>query len=350
VLRQIARLGRPVPGAGDRALAIAVYGGAGDQTVHASEAGYEGVACVDDAARALELYCALWQATRLPWTMRWCEGLLDFLLAMQGADGRWTNFILDWDGAANREGRTSVAGGAFWQARALLAMARASRVLTDTRIEPSLRSGMAYVTTCTGVPSDVRSLHVLAALALLEGGDDAALLDLVDRWCAEIVGCHNGDTLMNSHAERGTPHLWGHVQEGALAEAGCRLGRDDLVAAACRSADRVFVDVTAHGFAVGRVLPYDVASAVYVLATVGRVTGREDYLALSATARGWFGGGNPSGQPVYDRRAGRVADGIDGAVLSGNSGAESNIVGAHALFEDVTVLARSLTVEAALPA
>src|SRR5437588_8640515 len=91
VLRQIARLGRSVPFAGGRALAIAVYADGLDQPVRAQEAGYEGVACVDDAARALELYCDLWDATRLPWALRWCEGLVDFVLAMQEADGRWLN-------------------------------------------------------------------------------------------------------------------------------------------------------------------------------------------------------------------------------------------------------------------
>ena len=94
--------------------------------------GYEGVACVDDAARALDLYCALWEATRLPWLRRWCDGLLDFILAMQGADGRWLNFILDWEGTPNLAGRTSMAGGDFWQSRAVLALARPPRSSTTS--------------------------------------------------------------------------------------------------------------------------------------------------------------------------------------------------------------------------
>jgi hypothetical protein len=38
---------------------------------------------------------------------------------------------------------------------------------------------------------------------------------------------------------------------------------------------------------------------------------------------------------VYDRDAGRVHDGIDDGVLNPHSGAESNIVGAQALIDDV---------------
>ena len=64
VLRQITRLARRTPSFGPRAVAIAVYADVGDNLVPAREAGFEGVACVDDAARALELYCALWDATR----------------------------------------------------------------------------------------------------------------------------------------------------------------------------------------------------------------------------------------------------------------------------------------------
>ncbi len=239
MLRQIARLGRAVPWAGESALAIAVYGDAADDPVAAQEAGYEGVACVDDAARALELYCDLWHATRLPWALRWCEGLLDFILAMQDEDGRWVNFILGWEGTRNREGRTSVAGGGFWQARALLALAHASRILTDGRIGGALRRGLPHIA-ATDVPADVRVLHMMTALTLLVDTEDAELLGLLATWSDEVMSCRRGDMLMNSRFEHGQPHLWGHLQEGVLADAGVRLGRDELVLTACRSAELVF--------------------------------------------------------------------------------------------------------------
>ena len=52
MLRQLARLTRPVPVAGPRALTVAVYSQADGQLLDARETGVEGVACVDDAARA----------------------------------------------------------------------------------------------------------------------------------------------------------------------------------------------------------------------------------------------------------------------------------------------------------
>jgi hypothetical protein len=350
VLRQIARLTRNVPSAGERALAIAVYADAVNVTVDAREAGYEGVACVDDAARALEVYCDIWDATRLPWVLRWCEGLLDFILYMQEPDGRWVNFILDWNGTPNRTGRTSVAGGGFWQSRALVALARASRTLTDQRIQAALTLGLPHIKQATDVPSDVRALHVMTALALMEGSPSGSWHPPLTSWCEEMITCKNGDVLMNAAAERGRPHLWAHIQEGVLADAGARLGRDDLITAACSSADALFPGLIARCFDLPRTQPYDVASAVYGLTRLAAVTGRGDYALLAADARAWFDGRNPGHLPVYDRDAGRVSDGLDGTALSTHSGAESNIVAAQALLEDATALALTLPFEVALPA
>ncbi len=351
MLRQIARLARPVPFAGPAALAVAVYADALNQPIRAAQAGYEGVACVDDAARALELYCDLWKATASPWVRRWCEGLLDFVLAMQDADGRWLNFILDWEGAPNHETRTSVAGGAFWQARALLAVARAGQVFDDdARIEDSLNRGLPHIIEATDVPADVRALHIRTALTLLESGDDRDLIDEVALWSDEVASCRDGDRLMNSTDERGMPHLWGHIQEGVLADAGVRLGRQDLITTACRSADLVFRTVVMSGFDLERTQPYDVASAVYALTRVAEVTRTPTYASLAGMARSWFDRRNGAGQSVYDRRAGRVSDGVDGRRVSENSGAEANIVGAQALFEDAIKLAKRLSAREALPA
>jgi len=351
VLRQLARLTRSVPPAGPRALAIAVYADATDVAVEAREAGHEGVACVDDAARALELYCDLWDATRLPWVRRWCEGLLDFILYMQEPDGRWLNFIVDWDGTRNRTGRTSVAGGGFWQARALLALTRALRSLDDDRVDAALSRGLPHVVTTAGVAPDVRSLHAWTALALIDRGDDRyRWRDLLTTWCEEIAECRIDGILMNATAERGRPHLWGHVQEAVLAQAGVRLERDDLIATASRSAERLYPDVIDTCFALPRTQPYDVSSAVENLARLAAVTGRSDFAGFASDARLWFDGRNPAHEAVYDREAGRVADGLDGNRVSTRSGAEANVVGAQALLDDAIELARTLPPEEALPA
>ena len=349
MLRQLARLGHAVPGLGPRALALGVYARHDDELVPAREAGVEGIACVDDAARALELYCDLWAATALPWTHRWCLGLLDFVLAMQDGDGRWINFILDWDGAANRTGRTSLPGGGFWQARALQALVHAIPILDDSRITPAVERGLPHAF-ADHVPPDVRVLHMMTACALLRQGADAApLLASLLTWSEELVDCKVDGVLMNSPFEVGTPHLWGHVQEGVLADVGALLGRDELIATALTSADKLYPAIVGSNFDVPLTQPYGVACAAYSLTRIAAISGDAHYGTLAAKALRWFDGENPARKPVYDRVAGRVGDGIDHGVVNASSGAESNIVAAQALFGDATELARSLTTSAALP-
>lgn len=347
MLRQLARLTRAVPAAGPAAVALAVYAGADDAPIPARESGTEGVACVDDTARAVALLCSVWEATRLPWVRTWCDGLLDFLVWMQNPDGRWVNFVTDWDGTRNRAGASSFSGGAFWQARALQAAARAAIVLDDTRADAMLDRGMSW--TRAPAPPDVRALHILTAVDLLRAGRAPGLRDDLIGWVDQMLAFTRDGMLMNAPDETGSPHLWGHVQEAALADAGAVLGRDDLIGIARCSADLVFRDVITSGFDLPRVQPYDVASAIEVMDRLDAVTGAAGYADLARTARQWFDGRNPAGRPVYDIGTGRVADGIDEGRVSTNSGAESNVVAAQALLDRVVNQARGLDGIAELP-
>lgn len=333
MLRQLARLTRPVEAAGDRALALAVYADATGRAVPAADVGTEGVACVDDAARALVLCCDLWGATRLPLTRAWAEGLLEFVLFMQDADGRFVNFIADWSGRRNERGPTSLAGGGFWHARGLRALATADLVLGDARAPERLARGLEH-TRSSAVPADVRAIHVLTALQLLRAGRMPELRHDLEAWCEEIASCRIGDVLMDNPDET-APHLWGHLQEGVLAEASAYLGRADLVAVARSSALGYLAPLIESGFEEHTAQPYGVACAVYGVERLAAVTGERAFDALAVKARAWFDDRNRAGRPVYDRRAGRVHDGIDRGVLNEHSGAESNIVGAQALFAQV---------------
>jgi len=342
VLRQLARLGRAVPAIAPGAWTVAVYASATDDTITAREAGFEGVACVDDAARALELYAELWRVTGLAWVRRWCDGLLEFVLAMQEEDGRWINFIRDWQGIPNREGRTSVAtGDSFWQARAMLALARLPAGLRDGRVEAALDKGLPHVIQCTA-PSDVRSLHILAALAMMADGDRDELGPVAEGWCDDVVACSLDGVLMNSPMERGQPHLWAHFEESALADASVALGRGDLLDVARRSADALYVDVITSGFDRPSISPFDVATSYDAMSRLASASGDGRYHELAAMSRNWFDGRNPTGLVVYDREKGRVGDGIDDGRLNRHSGAESNIVAAQTMLAEVAALCATL--------
>ena len=123
MLRQIERLTRPVARAGPDARALAVYAeppasdqGAPSVERAANEQGFEGVACVDDAARAIILYCHVWRRWQLESARAAAYRLLRFVAYMQDDDGRFVNFIFDWSGRRNARRahllrrRTSLAG------------------------------------------------------------------------------------------------------------------------------------------------------------------------------------------------------------------------------------------------
>jgi hypothetical protein len=126
-------------------------------------------------------------------------------------------------------------------------------------------------------------------------------------------------------------HLWGHLQEAALAETGLALGQADLVECARASAEVLLLPAANGGFDFARVLPFDVSCTVAGLAAVARATNDDRYAEAAAHGRQWFHGRNTAGRPVYDRTHRRVYDGIDQGQVSRNSGAESNIEGALAL-------------------
>ena len=333
MIRQLARLTRRVPAAGPHALALSVYADDEDYSLAARDRGFEGVACVDDAARAVVLLLDLYRDTGDRRLGEWATGLVDFILYMQRDDGRFHNFIRDWDGVVNTDGPTSYAGGTFWQARAVRALAKAHLVLRDPRVAAPLGRGFAFAT-ANPAPPDVRTIQILAALDLMRVGLTPVLRETLERWCDELADCREGDVLLNSRGES-TPHLWGHVHEGVLAEAAPILDRPDLLDLARQSAHALLVPQIEASFPERTVQPYGVAAAVYAMDRLYQATGDAAYSRWRDQARAWFDGRNSASQPVYDRVNGRVSDGIDDGRLNQHSGAESNIVGAQALLPDV---------------
>ena len=336
VLRQLARLTRPVLAA-PGAIAIAVYADALDRPVAANERGHEGVACIDDAARAILPLCDLWAATREPFVRAWAGGLVEFLLYMQERDGRFVNFISDWSGTKNGRGMTSFAGGSFWQARGVRGLARAWLALDDPRAGRGVITGLRHVREAAS-PADVRAIHVLTAIDLLRAGRLPELRADLAIWADELVACRR-DGVLYDNPDESEPHLWGHVQEAALAEAGAFLDRPDLVDIARESCALYLEPLIASGFDLASVQPYGVACAVAATTALAARTGDARFVRLAQDARAWFHERNRAGRAVYDLTTGRVHDGIDDGVLNAHSGAESNIAAAEALSAELPRIA-----------
>jgi hypothetical protein len=223
-------------------------------------------------------------------------------------------------------------GQNFWHARALCALERAWFTFGDDRAELALGRGLEHLVTVEA-PSDVRALHLEVCLLLIDRAGRGDLEPIVRRWAHEIAACERDGILMNNPDERDAPHLWAHVQEGVLADAGIRLGEPALVDAARRSAELFLEPIVQGGFDRNSVTPYDVTSTVFSLDRLAAATGEDRWAALAQDARAWFDHRNTAEAPVYDRARGRVADGIDEGRISENSGAEANIEAGGALLD-----------------
>ena len=331
-LRHLQRLTRSVGRAGPGARAVAVYAEPGGRNTNAPlqarsarEQGIEGVACVDDAARAVVLYSVIRRRRRLASAGAAESGLLRFLAHMQDDDGRFGNFILDWSGRRNRIGSTSRVGGSAWQARALHALAFGHGSEWAERFERALR--------WVDEPSPYLDVRAVGVLAVLEHWRATGSSDAADRaltWSREIAAHWSASGLLNAP---GVPviHLWGHLQEVALADTGRTFNEAGLVECARASAEALLLPAVESSFDFARVLPFDVSCTVAGLAAVARATSIERYAVAAEQGRQWFHGRNSAEQPVYDAQHGIVFDGIDNGQVSRNSGAESNIEGALAL-------------------
>ncbi len=329
MIRHLARLTQPIAGDPDN-LGIAVYAepvGAGWRMPPARDQGFEGVACVDDAARAAIVFLRLQTHGEPDPPRHLARGLLRFVASMQADDGRFANFIVDWEGRKNLDGPTSLLGGP-WSARATHALAVGAVVLGDQGMADGARRGLAALD-ANDENLDVHAISALAALELWRLTRAPADAHKCRALCQTIAtGCV--DDALRDHADVANIHLWGHLQETALCEIGSTFGDDSLIEMARRSADAVLVPALAD-LARNNCQSFEASCVAVGLDAVARATGLGMYAEAARRAQGWFMGANAAERPVYDPRRGVVFDGIDDNRVSENAGAEASIEGANAL-------------------
>ncbi len=336
MIRQLRRLTQPVPALGPGVAGIAVYAHERNGQFiarSAAEQGYEGVACLDDAARGAVLYSEIWKRHRFDWARTEAEALLRFTCAMQMKDGAFVNFIGDWDGGRQLDTPSSRPGDGPWHARAMHALACGLSAFGDGQLAGAFEAGLVLLDRPTPY-LDVRAVAILAALEFWQATGLRHMAERALAWAGEIMEAQVGDVLPDRAGDANI-HLWGHLQEAALARTGMEFGRDDLVRAAARSADAVLAPAAQLAFPGPRSLAFDVSSTVAGLDALAAATKEARYVELAALARAWFDGRNAADEPVYDHVRGCVFDGIDGTRVSRNSGAESNIEGGLALIDSL---------------
>ncbi len=337
MIRQIRMLSRDLVLDGQALRVVGVYMvrvGNTWQFDDADDTGYEGVACVDDVARAAMLFLEAGRRLELPAAIEEAGHYLRFLQYMQQPDGRFVNFILNWKGDKNLTGPTSLPQGANWNARALRAFALAAAVTGAAGFREAFDRSLAPVTGGRHY-ADVRALHVLAGLDLYEQTKEAHLRRLLTSWCDEIADLHDVRGRLLNWRDEYQPHLWGYVQAAALAPAAPARNRGDWRGVAGAPVLPGIAPLVRAAFPQRTTIPYEVSSVIADLTTLLQVTGDRRYRELLHLARCWFRGRNSGHHHVYDAIRGMVADGIDDSHLNSNSGAESNIEGGLALLGEL---------------
>jgi hypothetical protein len=338
ILRHVHRLTRSFVHEGQRISYIHVYArplGPGPEPelefITARESGFEGIACVDDVARAAILALQVHEETGSAVALRLARDWLRFVIYMQEPDGRFTNFIADDAGTKNRHGRTSYAGGRWWTARALWALAMAWRVTGDEDYLRHFLHGRL-------VPTRDLKVTALQALALMElyqcrpddqGRPDELLRRCICTLCDAIVA--SGPGYFRDHSGQDEVALWGYHQLQAVARAAHLFARLDYVRACAETVRTLVAPVVADGFF--HVYPrqrdmqcaYSVSSLVVGLEEFYKVSGQPCYHDLALECAAWLDGHNPAGQALYDPATGHCADGIIAGTVSSHCGAESAI-------------------------
>jgi multiple sugar transport system substrate-binding protein len=355
-LDHLRHLGFDVTVAGRPARAVALYAEAPDYRPVGSPArdGFEGLAAVDDAARAAVVYLRDFERTAHSASRQEALGLLGFVTAMEQGDGEFLNFVHE-DGTPNRAAPTSRKSFSYWAARALWAMGEAVRVLEpdDPDVEalsPTLERTLARLAReveagrLVGGSTTATAEALLGLLALQQVEPTPERADLAGRTAELLLPLARGgaDTApWSAHIDpaEGLWHAWGARSVQALAQAGHDLGRPDLVAAAQREADALWVRFLLAGQVPATVSPdgavepfpqiaYGLSPVVEGYLALAEATGERRYAILAGLTAGWFLGANRPQVAMYDGASGRTFDGLRGPSpeeVNRNSGAESTI-------------------------
>lgn len=333
----------------------------------------EGIACIDDAARAAVFYIKHYQLTRSKKELDKIKNLINFNIYMQSDSGFFYNFI--WkDNTINKEFRTSVAEPNWWSWRALWALSEGALFFKEkdkayyNKIVPSLQKGVEASLRYFNKESKTVTYggYELPAWFPYESASDQsavivkALLNYYKLFKDEEVkkaAIHFADGLVKMQfGDKNTPpysaflswqnswHAWGNSQSDALLEAGSLLKEPKYIDAAKKEIDNFYPFLfkskyfSSLSFTKGNdtsvisdsarfsQIAYGIRPMVFAAMNAYEITKDSKYLDAALKAAMWFFGDNVANENMYDKTTGRGYDGIiDYDKINRNSGAESTI-------------------------
>jgi hypothetical protein len=290
----------------------------------AQDSGMEGIACLDDVARAVVLALQVYEQTGSAAARQLAETWMGYVRYMQLPDNRFVNFIKDPAGTRSLNGQTSYPGGEPWTVRALTALASAFRILDD---DDSLHRFQRTLFPPTGHMA-LNAVYLLALMDVYQVRPDYGY----QRWIEDTAGAliSAGPDYLRNQCGRDEVELYDYHQLQAVARAGRILSNQEYLAFAESTVKHFVEPVVKGGFY--HVWPtdrdhqsvFDVSAIALGLEELYNVTQKERYRELALQCCEWLYGNNPAHQPVYDPHTGRCHDNINlQGEIAPTTGAES---------------------------
>ncbi|MFQ5865111.1 MAG: hypothetical protein ACE5IW_07780 [bacterium] len=340
----------------------------------------EGIACVDDAARAAVVYLRHFEIAGDSSSLNRARKLLDFCRYMQDADGQFYNFIFT-DHSINREGKTSHKSFGWWAARGLWALGEGFRVFSEQHpsyaaiLEKHIRKTFVHIDTLLAhypkieemngfkapkwllynSAADATSELMLGLAAYAESSGDSKLKGYLKTFAKGLIEMQMGDEHTFPYglflSWNNVWHGWGNSQTQALAYVSKIIEDEDIQKAAMREASffypfwmnkefpREFKFLHEDTIRIEKAdkfsqIAYAVRPTVVGALRLFEITKEDRFAELAGELVTWFFGNNPAKVQMYDPKTGRCFDGIlSETEINRNSGAESTIEALYSILE-----------------
>ena len=333
----------------------------------------EGMACVDDAARAAVLYLDLFNSTHNDEYLNKHKQLTEFLLYMQADNGYFYNFVWS-DYSINIKHENSLAEPNWWSWRALWALTESYKYYETRDSIFAKKTSKSIEKLILNIKKDIpnqmeteniNGLDIPTWLPNKYAADQSSVLILglvnyyiqtknetmkkyISMLCEGIMQMQIKDDTNKYYGAflswQNYWHAWGNSQAYALLKANQILNDERILQSALLELDNYLPAVVKEGYINSysviknndlietenitqfSQIAYNIRPMIYSLCEAYKISNDQKYLTLAVNINKWIFGDNPAKSIMYNSKSGVVFDGINSIQeVNMNSGAESTI-------------------------
>jgi hypothetical protein len=372
-------LSEPIYFLGDSVKIVHIYADYPDY--HWAEAAGEGIACIDDVARAAVFYLRHFKYSGHESSLTTARAHLDFILKMQAENGLFFNFIYA-NRTINKTRSNSVPKADWWAWRAVWALAEGASIFQDVDAEYSQELKSRIENTFPAVDSllqkypqteenaglmqpawlpygtaaDQAGMLAVGLSIYNEMAEDTTVASRIRKLDEGLLRMQAGDSTRSPFGAflsfQNTWHAWGNSQAYALFKTAGMLDRLDFTLAAEKEAKYFYPYLVRQNYLsqfeieksedrINRTsqaqfpqIAYGIRPLVWANLAAFKATGQRAFAEQAGQIACWLLGKNIAGKPLYDPETGICFDGIESdSKINKNSGAESTIEALLTLLE-----------------